>query len=146
MIVVNPIIECFSTDLFTEYCQGLESSAVHTAPPFYVETLHCRSNRSLPRLPLHMQAQAIIPTFLMSNIYIGLCIPKALTLTRLRSGEMFEVWLTVRINKRVGLRGSLNFRLLRDPFPYQLARGIPLKKSFPYLLQSKVRTPPHHLR
>jgi len=143
---VNPIIECFSRDLVTEYCQGLASSAVHTAPPFFVETLHGRSNRSLPRLPLHMHAQAIVPTFLMSNIYIGLCIPKALTLTRLRSYEMFEVLLIVIINKSVGLRGILNFRLLRDAFPYRLARGIPLKERVPYPLPSKVRTPPPHLR
>jgi hypothetical protein len=39
MIAVNPIIECFSWDLVTEYWKGLESSAVHTAPPFFVETL-----------------------------------------------------------------------------------------------------------
>jgi len=80
-MAVDPIIECFSTDLVTEYCQGLESSVVHTAPPVFVETLHGRSNRSLPRLPVHMHAEAIVPTFLTSNIYIGLCIPKALTLT-----------------------------------------------------------------
>jgi hypothetical protein len=79
------MIECFSRDLVTEYCQGLESSAVHTAPPIFVQTLHGRSSWSIPRLPLRMEAQAIVPTFLMSNIYIGLCIPKALTLTRLWS-------------------------------------------------------------
>jgi len=130
-MAVNPIIESFRRDLVTEYCQGLESSAVNTAPPFFVETLPGRSNRSLPRLPLHMHAQAIIPTFLMWNIYIGLCLPKDLTLTRLRSYEMFEVLLIVRINKSVGLRGILNFRLLRDAFPYRLARGIPLKEGVP---------------
>jgi len=145
LIAVNPIIESFSRDLVTEYCQGLESSTVHAAPPIFVETLHGRSNRSLPRLPLHMHAQAIVPTFLMSNIYIGLCIPKALTLTRLRLYEMFEVLLIVRINRSVGLRGILNFRLLGDAFPYRLARGIPLKQGVPYPLQSKVRTPPPHL-
>jgi len=144
-MVVNPIIECFSRDLITEYCQGLESSAVHTAPPFFVKSLHGRSNSSLSRLLLHMHAQAIIPTFVTSNIYIGLCIPKALTLTRLRSYEMFKVLLIVKINKTVGLRGIVNFRLLRDAFPYQLARGIPLKEGVPYPLQSKVRTPPPHL-
>jgi len=122
------------------------SSALHTAPPFVVETVHGRSNRSLPRLALHMHAQAIVPTFLTSNIYIGLCIPKALTLTRLWSYKMFEAFLIVRINKSVGLRRILNFRLLRDAFPYRLARGIPLKERVPYPVQSKVRTPPHHLR
>jgi hypothetical protein len=44
---------------------------------------------------------------------------------------MFEVLLIVRINKSVGLRGMLNFRLLRDAFPYRLARGIPLKEGVP---------------
>ena len=146
MIAVNPIIECFSRDLVTEYCQGLESSAVHTAPPFFVETLHGRSNRSLPRLPLHMHAEDIIPTFLKSNIYIGICLPKALTLTRLRSYEMFEVFLIVRINNSIGPQGILNFPLLIDVFPYRLARGIHLKEGVSYPLQSKVRTPPPHLR
>jgi hypothetical protein len=145
-MALNPIIECFSRDLVTEYCQGLESSAVHTAPPFVVETLHGRSNSSLPRLPSHMHAHAIVPTFLMSNIYIGLCIPKALTLTRLRSYEIFEFLLIVRINKSMGLWGILNCRGLRDAFPYWLAKGIPLKERFLYPLQSKVRTPPPHLR
>ena len=145
-MAVNPIIACFGRALVPEYCQGLESSAVNTAPPFFVESVHGRSNRSLPRLPLHMHAEDIIPTFLKSNIYIGICLPKALTLTRLRSYEMFEVLLIVRINKSVGLRGILNFRLLRDAFPYRLARGIPLKEGVPYPLQSKVRTPPPHLR
>jgi hypothetical protein len=133
-------------DLVTEYCQGLESSAVHTVPPFFVETLHGLSNRSLPCLPLHMHAQAIVPTFLKSNIYMGLCIPKLRTLTQLRSYEMFEVLLIVRINKSVGLLGILNFRLLRDAFPDRLARGIPPNERLPCTLQSKVRTPPPHLR
>jgi len=145
-MAVNPIIECFGRDLVPEYCQGLKSSAVFTVPPFFVESLHGRSNRSLPRLPLHMHAEDIIPTFLTSNIYIGLCLPKALTLTRLRSYEMFEVLLIVRINKSVGLRGILNFHLLRKVFQCRLARGISLKEGVLYLLQSKVRTPPPHLR
>jgi len=93
-----------------------------------------------------MHAQAIIPTFLTSNINIGVSVPQALTLTRLRSYEMFEVLLIVRINKSVGLRAILNFRLLRDTFLYRLARGILLKEGVPYPLQSKVRTPPPHLR
>jgi len=78
-----------------------------------------------------MHAQEIIHTFLIWNINIGLCLPKALTLRQLRSYEMFEVLLIVRINKNAGLRGILNFRLLRDPFPYRLARGIPLKEGVP---------------
>jgi len=93
-----------------------------------------------------MPAEDIISTFLMSNIYIGLCLPKALTLTRLRSYKLFEVLLIVRINNSVGLQGIVNFRMLGDAFPYWLARGIPLKEGVPYPLQSKVRTPPPHLR
>jgi hypothetical protein len=45
----------------------------------------------------------------------------------------------------MGVRGILNFHLLRDTFPYWLARGIPLKEGVPYPLQSKVRIPPLHL-
>jgi len=59
---------------------------------------------------------------------------------------MFEVLLIVRINNSVGLEGIGNFPLLRDAFPYWLARGIPLEEGVPYALQSKVRTPPPHLR
>jgi len=129
LMAVNPIIECYSRNLVTEYCQDLESSVVYTVPPFFVKTLPGRSNRSLPRLLLHMYAQAIIPTLSTWNINIGLCLPKALTLTRLQSYKMFKVLLLVRINKSVDLRGTLNFRLLRDTFPYQLARGIPPKEA-----------------
>jgi len=60
---LTPIIECISRDLVREYCQGLESSAVYTAPPFFVESLHGRSSRSLPHLPLHMHAEENIATF-----------------------------------------------------------------------------------
>jgi len=28
LMAVNPIMECFSRDLITKYCEGLESSAV----------------------------------------------------------------------------------------------------------------------
>jgi hypothetical protein len=42
---------------------------------------------------------------------------------------MFKVFLILRINKTMGLRGILNFHLLRDPVPYWLARGIPLKEA-----------------
>jgi hypothetical protein len=81
LMPVYPIIECFSRDLISEYCQGLEASVVSTAPPILVESLNGRSNRSLPCLPLHMHAEEIVRTFLISNIYIGLCLPKALNLT-----------------------------------------------------------------
>ena len=88
---------------------------------------------------------AIVPAFLMSNIYIGLCIPKALTLTRLRSYERFEILLIFRIKECMAFEGIINFRQLRDTFPYRFARGIPPKERVPYHLQSKVRTrAPHH--
>jgi hypothetical protein len=93
-----------------------------------------------------MHVQAIVPTFSTSNIYIGLYIPKALTVTRLQSYEMFEVLGIVTINKTVGLWGIVNFRLLREAFPYWLVRVSPLKERIPYPQQSKVRTPPSHLR
>jgi len=41
---------------------------------------------------------------------------------------MFEVLLIVKVNKRVGLKRILNFHLLKDTFPYQLAKGIPPKE------------------
>jgi hypothetical protein len=44
---------------------------------------------------------------------------------------MFEVLPIVSINKCVGLWGILNFRLLRDEFPYWLASGIPLREGVP---------------
>jgi hypothetical protein len=93
-----------------------------------------------------MYVEDIILTFLTSIIYIGICLPNALTLTRLQPYEMFDALVIVRINKCVGLKENLNFRILRDAFPYRLARGIPLKEGVPYTLQSKVRNPPPHLR
>jgi len=60
LMAVNPIIQCFSRDLVTKSCQGLESRVVSTGPPFFLECLHGRSNRCLPRLPLHMHAEDII--------------------------------------------------------------------------------------
>ena len=127
LMPVNPTIECFQGILSLSMVRGYRR-----APPFFVESLRGRSNRSLPRLPLHMHAEDIIPTFLTSNIYIGLCLPKGLTLTLLRSYEMFEVMLIVGINKSVGLRAIPNFHLPRDMFPYRLAREIPLKECVPY--------------
>ena len=144
-MAVDAMIECFSKDLIPEYCHGLESSAVYTAPPYLVESLHGRSNRSLPHLPLHMHAEEIVPAFLTSHIYIGQCLPRALTLTQLWSYKMFDGLLIVRINNCVGFRGILHFPLLRDAFLHRLARGIPLKEGVLLPLQSKVRTPPHHL-
>jgi hypothetical protein len=80
-MAVNPIIEYFSRDLVPEYCQGLESSAVYTAPGHFVKSVHGGSNRSLPRPLLQMHAEDIIPTFSTSNINIGIYLPNALTLT-----------------------------------------------------------------
>jgi len=71
-----------------------------------------------------MHVQAIIPAFLTSNIYIGLCNSKAPTLTWLRSFDTFEVLLIVRINRSVGLRGIMNFRLLRDAFPGKVGNRV----------------------
>jgi hypothetical protein len=85
-------------------------------------------------------------TFLTSNIYIEVCFPKALALTQLWSYEMLKVLLIGRINNSVGIRRILNFRMLCDAFPYRLVREIPLKEGVSYLVQSEVRTPPHHLR
>jgi hypothetical protein len=131
LMAVNPIIECISSDLVTKYCEGLESSTVYTSPPCFVETLPGLSIRSQSCLPLAMHAQAIIPTFLTSTIHIAQCLPKALALTRLQSYGMFKVLLIIRLNKRIHLGGILNDCLLRDVFPYRLARGIPLKEGVP---------------
>jgi hypothetical protein len=72
-----------------------------------------------------MHAEEIIPTFSTSNIYIGQCLPDALTLARLRTYQLF------RNNTSIGLCGILNFPLLRDALPHQLAGGIPLKEGVP---------------
>jgi len=129
LTTVNPIIECISRDIIPEYYQGLDSTAVYTAPPFSVESLPGRSNSSLSRLPFQMHEQEIIPTFLASNIYIGLCLSKVLTITRLWSFKMIEVLLIVRINNSMGDRGILKFCLPRDVFQYRMGRGIPLKEG-----------------
>jgi len=81
LMAVNHIIECVSRDLICEYCHGLEFSTIYTAPTIFVEYIHVRSNRSLPHLPLQMHTEEIIPTFLTSNIHVGVFLPKALTLT-----------------------------------------------------------------
>jgi len=129
MMAVDPRIECFSRDLVPEYCHSLESSAVYTVPPSFVKSLPGHTNRSLPRLPIHMHGEGMVLGFSTSNIYIGLCPLKAVTLNRLWSYEMFEVLLIISINKCVGLRGILHYPLLRDAFPYRLARGIALKEG-----------------
>jgi len=95
---------------------------------------------------MHMHAEDIIPTVTTSNIHIGWCLLKALTVYCLRSYEMLNVLLIVWINKSAGLCGILNLPQLRDGFPYWLAIVIPLKEGVPLPLQSKVSTPPPHLR
>jgi hypothetical protein len=84
LMAANRLIESFSRDLVSGYCQGLESSAAYTVASFFVESLHGHSDRSQPHLPLHLPAEELIPTCLMSNIFIGLCRPKPLTLKRLQ--------------------------------------------------------------
>jgi hypothetical protein len=44
---------------------------------------------------------------------------------------MLEFLLIVRLNNSMGLQRMLNFRLLKDVSPHQLARGIPLKEEVP---------------
>jgi len=59
----------------------------------------------------------------MWNFYIGLCLSKVITLTRLWSYKLF------RNNKSIGLQGILSFPLPRDAFPHWLVRGIPLQEG-----------------
>jgi hypothetical protein len=72
-----------------------------------------------------VDAEEIFTAFLTSNIYIGLFLPKALTLAQLGSYEFF------RKNKIFGLQGILSFALIRDAFPHWLPRGIPRKERVP---------------
>jgi hypothetical protein len=74
-----------------------------------------------------MQAQEMVHAFLTLNIYIAICLPTALTVTGLRSYEMFERLLIVRMNKRVGIRGIIHFPMLGDVFPYQRGKWIPFE-------------------
>jgi len=68
----DPKIASFSRNLVPEYCHGWESNTVYTAPPMFDKAVSSRSQSSLPRLPLHFDAEVIIPTFSTFNIYIGL--------------------------------------------------------------------------
>jgi hypothetical protein len=72
-----------------------------------------------------MNVEEIIPTILMLNIYMALCLPKALTPTRLQWYQLF------RNNTVVGFQGILSFPLLRDVFLHRLATQIPLKEALP---------------
>jgi hypothetical protein len=145
-MVVNPKIECFWRDPIHEYCHGLESSVLYTAPPLLVESLHGCPNGSLPHVPLHLHGEKIIPIVFTSNILIGWCHSNSCALARHWSYYMFKFLLIVRINQWVGLWGILNFPLLRDVFPYRLAGGFPLKDGVPYHVRSKVRPLPRYLR
>jgi len=95
-----------------------------------VESIHGRSNGSQPRLPLHMHAEDNIPTFLTSNIYIGICLPKSLTLTRLRSYEMFEVLLNVGINKAWAFREFSTFACYKRRFCTGWREGFLSRREF----------------
>jgi len=130
-MAVNSIIECYSADLVHKSCHGLESSVVYTAPPIFVVFHPGRSNGTLRRLLLRIHAEEIILTFLMLNIYMGLCLPKALTLTQLQLLEMFKVLQIVRINNWVRFQGIPNFALLRDAFLYRPVGGIPPQEGIP---------------
>jgi len=92
-----------------------------------------------------MHGDENIPTFLTSNIYIRLSLPKSLTVTQLQSYEMFNKLQIVRVNKSLDLGGILKFHILGDAFPFRLAREIPLKMGVLYPPKSKERTPPPHL-
>jgi len=145
-MAVNPIIQSIWRDPIPEYCHGLDSSEVNTVPSIFVESLHGRSNSSRPRLPFHMHGEELIQTVLTSNIHIGWYLPKALTMSHLRSYEMFEFLLLIRINKSLSLGRILNVPQPRDAFPYRLARGIPPNEGVLWPLQSQVRTELPHCR
>jgi len=144
-MVVNLIIEYFSRNLVPENCHGLESSAICTAPLF-VDSLPGRISRSLSRVSLNIQAEEDIATFFMSNNCIGVCLPQAVSLTRLWLPEMFKVLVIVRTNNSVGLQGIFNFDLLiHSFFTGGQAEFLP-KREFLQPLHSKVRTPLPHRR
>jgi len=130
-MAVNPMIEYFSRDLIPEYCHGINSNKVYTAAPFFVESIPGRSNRSLPHLPLHF-------AFIGNHSYI----PKVQQLYRTMTSQSPNPD-TTRVVQNV-LRvancqnqqnrepwGIHNFPLLRDAFPYHMARAIPLKQGVP---------------
>jgi hypothetical protein len=78
-------------DLISEYNNGLDCIAVFTAPPVFGELLPGQSNLCQPRLHLNMPEEDIIPIFITSNIYIGLYLPKALTLTLLQPYKIYYI-------------------------------------------------------
>jgi len=145
LMAVNPMIEWFSRDLVPADCPTSESCTVYIAHPFFTKSLPGRANTSLHCLLLNLYTTTFLPLFVTSNIYIRQCITKSFSRTRLWSYKMFNVLLVFRINKRVDHQGIINFHLLRDTFPHQLAREIPFKEEVLSPLQTKGRTAPPHL-
>jgi hypothetical protein len=80
-MAINPIIEYFSRDLVPEYCHELESKAIPSVCPLFVESLHGRSSWSQHHELFHLHGEDIIPIVVTSNIHIGYCHPMARTLT-----------------------------------------------------------------
>jgi hypothetical protein len=83
-----------------------ESGVVYSAPPFFVESFPGHSNRSLLLLLLQMHNQEITDKFFASNLYIGLRLPKDLTVNHLRSYETLHIWLIVTNHNWVVAQGS----------------------------------------
>jgi hypothetical protein len=104
-----PKIEWVARDLVPQYHQDLESNAVYTVPPNYVESLHGHSNRALPHMLLYMHAEEINTTFIMSNVDIGVCLLKALNVTRLWPYELIHIMLIVRTYTTLGIRDIPTF-------------------------------------
>jgi hypothetical protein len=142
----NSIIKCCSWNLVPENRHSSDASTVYTAPLCVVKSLSGESNVSLPRLPCYTHAEDTIPTFLTCDIYIALCLPKAATLIRLWSSQIFKVMMFIPSSNSVSLQGILNISLLKDGFSYRLVGGIHLKVGVPLPLQCKVRTPAPGLR
>jgi len=128
-MAVNPIIERYSWDVVSAYCHGLESCVICIVPPYCFQFLPGRSNTSLSHLLLNMHTGDHIPTCLISNIYIGLYLPKAPTLTGLQWCKMFPSRLIISNRKCVDLWRILNVPLLSDAFQFCLGRGIPLMEG-----------------
>jgi hypothetical protein len=89
-MAINTFPGFFARDIIPEYCDGFESSEVHSGPSFFVEFLPSSSNRSIPHLALSVHAKEIICIFIKSSSYIPLCHLRSLTWTQPRSYKMFE--------------------------------------------------------
>jgi hypothetical protein len=97
-------------------CKLLAASALTNWTNIFVSPSG-QVDRSLPWLLFQMDAAEIILSFLTSITYIGLSIPKFLTLTRLLpTYHMFGK------NNCVNIQAIVNFCLLRDPFPHKLTK------------------------